>query len=507
MRINKLNIFLFLLAGATVYVSCRKMDQRHAEPAGQNPETRFFALHSSNKPLIQSISQYFKHLNEKDHFVEKTIQRIGYPRWDKAVTVKSPAVFHRGASDSVELTYIPFVRETEDFVNASLLVQTSATDTLYKYICDWQYQYVKKGVFEDTAITAERIALTLITLDKEVFGHTKYDLTDNALFSHYLPDSLRGQQTYLEIGTQNTGRNEAMGAPIPVYVSCPLCVFTYWQIIFYYNLNSIQNWGLPEGGGGGGGSGGSTPPECPSVTGKNNIAQPCQPGWVPDPGGGTIPQNNPCDTLNKYSQGNDFRTMFQLLKAEVPSRKENMYIFHNTLLPGAPGNEIHSVTGHDNEFFVYPPDEALFQGCWGWIHNHFADEDSAGLIFSAGDLNILVEQVLRDSAFFHADYKRFMIGVVGDSNTQYILMVDDITQLTTWASMIYTNEAAIEAAFAGAELSQKYLPLSVAESEKRFLKVIKNSGLKLFRGSNDFTTWTPIALNHAGTAIYTAVCP
>src|SRR5690606_30339361 len=93
-----------------------------------------------------------------------------------------------------------------------------------------------------------------------------------------------------------------------------------------------------------------------------------------------------------------------------------------------------------NQFSVYPPNENVFQGCWGWFHNHFADADSAGLIFSAGDLNILAEQIIRDSAFFQVDYKRFMIGVVADSSTQYILMVEDLTQFATWATTYYNNE-------------------------------------------------------------------
>jgi hypothetical protein len=198
--------------------------------------------------------------------------------------------------------------------------------------------------------------------------------------------------------------------------------------------------------------------------------------------------------------------MFQDLKNEVPTRKENLYIFHNTLISSSANNPIHLVRGHNNEFSVYPINEDLFQGSWGWFHNHFADSDSAGLIFSAGDINILAEQIVRDNDFFQVDYKRFMIGFVGDSNTQYILMVDNLTQFTTWASTLFQNEAAISAAFYGSELSQAFLPLSVSETEKRFLKVLQNSGLKLFRGSNDFTTWTPIALNRAGTDVYVSPC-
>ena len=194
--------------------------------------------------------------------------------------------------------------------------------------------------------------------------------------------------------------------------------------------------------------------------------------------------------------------LFQALKDEVPSRKENLFIFNNLLEPNSP---ITLVQGADNVFGVYPAVDTVFKNRWGWMHNHFADEDSASLIFSAGDLNILADQIIRDSASFHLDYKRFMIGVVADSNTQYVLMVDDLNKFATWANT-FSNEYLISVSYGAEKLSQASLPLSVAETEKRFLKVIQNAGLKLFRGSSDFTTWTPLSLIRNGATVAAIPC-
>jgi len=290
-----------ILAGLLVYISCRKIDRESDENPSLNSKSKFFTEHAPNKPLVQAINQYFKRLNDKDNFVEKTIKKIGYPRWDKAITVNFSGVLHRGASDSTELTYIPFVREEDSVVNASLLVQTSPTDTAFKYICDWQYQYEQNGLLEDTEVSAERIAFTLMTLDKEVFGHSKYKLTDSRLFENYFPDSLRGNQSYLELGTQSgnriSNRTESMAAPVTFTIYCPSCVSLYWQITYYYNLNGIPTW---EFSGGGGGPGNSTPPDCPGIPAYRTeyVADPCEPGWVPigangyDPNAGVGVFNN-----------------------------------------------------------------------------------------------------------------------------------------------------------------------------------------------------------------------
>jgi hypothetical protein len=290
MKINRLQLLSlgFTLVGILAFISCRKIDRQLGEVTSVNPQSKFFTEHASNKPLVQAINQYFKRLNNMENFVEKTIKKIGYPRWDKAITVKFSGFLNRGASDSTELTYIPFVREEDGFVNASLLVQTSPTDTAFKYICDWQYQYEQNGLLEDTAVSAERIAFTLMTLDKEVFGHTKYKLTDSKLFENYFPDSLRGNQSYLEFGTQNGNRNsnrtESMSSSITFTIYCSSCISLYWQIIYYYNLNGIPTWEF-TGGGGGGSSGNSTPPDCPGipVSRGQNVTNPCSPGWIPVP--------------------------------------------------------------------------------------------------------------------------------------------------------------------------------------------------------------------------------
>ena len=72
---------------------------------------------------------------------------------------------------------IPFVRDTQNYVNATMLININEKDTSFSYLCDWQYQ--------DTATTqmsAKNLALFMIHTDYFVFGSRMYELTDTSIF-------------------------------------------------------------------------------------------------------------------------------------------------------------------------------------------------------------------------------------------------------------------------------------------------------------------------------------
>lgn len=444
--------------------------------------------------------------------------------------------------------FIPLVIENDSKVNGYILAKISnGIELIYSLAKDYKaFSYQSDSI---TLNDATKFVLTVLQLNEKVFGINKYQITDTALFTNdpehdKVKEVVLGGRLFGASCESITWFTQHCGTPAycrehygigkcdncgtycwPVANTIEVCTST--EIIWPAGgIGVTPNGGGPETGGGGPETGEiphyypCTPnnpnPETPPVplTSTNNVTDP---GDCPEPGPGDgwapLPldepeYHNPCDTLNKYKQGQDFNAIWQLLKAEVPTRHEQLYIFNNLLEPISPTNPVYMSTGAENEFGVYPyNNESWFTGSWGWFHNHFADEDSAGLIFSAGDLNVLAEQVVRDNDFFQVDYKRFMIGVVADSGAQYILIVDDINKFTNWATNLMFNENMIEIAYNGAGLNQGTLPLSVKETERRFLKLIQNTGLKLFRGSADFQTWTPIELTHNGNTITEFPCP
>lgn len=305
----KATVFLILfvcISGILLINACRKIDPQSNESVNLKEEL-FFSSHKSSEPLVQAINSFMKRRNGKDSFVNTTIERIGYPRWDKAIIIRPDNTSGRGASDSAELTYIPFVRENENFVNAALLVRTLERDTSFRYICDWQYHYAEKGAFEDT--TAERIGLTLMTLDKEVFQRTKYIVTDSLLFNSYMPDSIKGMSAHLEFGPEddarNVNRNQLKGGVVYFYVFVTNYVPFYWQAVTYFNLNNFnfENWNFGNAGGGGsGGGGGSSPPPCPGGISRGAAYDNCTPGWEPMP---VDSPEDPCTTAKNSAKRMD----------------------------------------------------------------------------------------------------------------------------------------------------------------------------------------------------------
>lgn len=85
-------LLLCALIATIVFVSCRKMDLLPVGESSMKLETvvsKFFGLHRSSNPEETAILDFVKRRNEKTHFVEETVKRIGYPRWDKMLKVKT----------------------------------------------------------------------------------------------------------------------------------------------------------------------------------------------------------------------------------------------------------------------------------------------------------------------------------------------------------------------------------------------------------------------------------
>jgi hypothetical protein len=177
-----------------LYISCRKTDFPTAQETGLTTEARFTNLHRSNDPAEKAIVEYVKRINAQKPFIKETVKRIGYPYWDKTVryTAKSASSSLVGVfgtttpHDSkdpqpVNIYYVPFVRDSQNYVNASMVIKTSPTDTSISYLCDWQYQRLPN---EDNKLNdaAEYFAIFFMMLDKAVLGHTKFTITNKTIF-------------------------------------------------------------------------------------------------------------------------------------------------------------------------------------------------------------------------------------------------------------------------------------------------------------------------------------
>lgn len=354
MRINSLLLFGVVSTALVVYAACRKVDMpavKEKEETLKQKEERFFGTHTSPNVHIQALTGFMKRENDKLSFVNKTVSQIGYPLWDKALIFSNSnhGAGGRGNSgDTAQIAYIPFVRDSQNFVNASLIIKTTSSDTIYRYLCDWQYQELGFDTTSTTNWNGYDVFLVFATLDKSVFNRNKFVIKDSNLLhpdirSHMAVSGLRFDSmtfTYQLTPVQASGRgnnywdietvcyqltacyyngtgytrgNYSRGADLS---ACPAnSYFVTWTEC--YNVwvwvvtgggtgedNGGDNGSGTSGGGSGSGSGGSTPPECQPTAVKGMNANPdCEPGWQPVPDPPPAPTPEPIDSiLSKYSR-------------------------------------------------------------------------------------------------------------------------------------------------------------------------------------------------------------
>jgi hypothetical protein len=215
-----------------------------------------------------------KRQNDKLHFVAQTVKQIGYPRWDKAIAVSKTdaSVNGRGQTgDSANIYYVPFVRDSENYVNASLLISTELNDTTFEYKCNWQYKNFTYGTPHQDS-TAERYALFFLIMDYRTFGYTQFKITDTNLFYNNHPYNGNGRRIGLTISNQGGKGYSAYVENLEVcayyyhcgtpdaavcndadgcdFLDCPTGECTFPM------LNFDDSWPVGGGGGGGAGNGG-----------------------------------------------------------------------------------------------------------------------------------------------------------------------------------------------------------------------------------------------------------
>ena len=362
MKSYRLLIFGFLLAALAVYASCRKIDisdEKEKELTLEQKQIKFYSSHSSSNPYVKALNDYLQRLNVKSDFVEKTINSVGYPIWNKALVSKTGYLGGRGMEDSVTYLYIPFSRENENIVNASLIIRTTPSDTTTDWVCDWQYRDKPRGS-KSLPGTAENMAVFFMRLHHATFGDSIFVITDSTLFSGWGTWNVRERRAKIKPNsTGGRGNDQPVYECIDFYecgtpdwcythggcdyLNCP--TYQCFLIESYCSCESNCSGGSGGTGGAGGGNGtggggsgtgggGGTPPppECQPVANKgNNVTPPgegCPPGWFPPPP--PPPQPELIDSmLARYSRAIKPRTDSLLTKSLLQNWEHSMIIVKN----------------------------------------------------------------------------------------------------------------------------------------------------------------------------------
>ena len=203
--------------------SCRK-EQASVSVPQEIVAERFFNEHRTNSTEEKQLVDYLSRLNEKKGFINKTVERIGFPHWDKLVkysflsnnsgNVASLSTGSSSKQDSATNYIIPFVRDTQNHVNAVMFIQTDKGDTSISYLCDWQYS--KFGTPAQIS-QAEDVAIFFMLFDRQVNGHKKFDVLDSALFR-------KDNKKAFSVSIKNTDSSNTIG--FSMYSCTIITVFT-----------------------------------------------------------------------------------------------------------------------------------------------------------------------------------------------------------------------------------------------------------------------------------------
>jgi hypothetical protein len=327
---------LLLLSSLLLLFSCRKSDDNTVSTTQETNivEQKFFNQHLSVQPLVHELLTIMKRENAKINFVEKIVNNVGFPIWNKSLVYKLPTSGGRGNSgDSAQFCLLPFVRDSANLVNSLLIFKVTNSDTSFVWQCDWQY-----GDTTNLGLSKAQTMALLLRSDNEVFGVRGYNVNDSSILGQRVANlkinSIGGVQNntsgrtedwiqWIQVCTQGyvpqngwlTGC--APGTACNPYVLVTLDCVSIPVLMLDGSNGSTTSWTPTTITTNGSGSGATswTPPNnpCSGPVGGNrgSIYENCTPGWVPILISIQLPPyilNNltkPCliQTLNKLSAG------------------------------------------------------------------------------------------------------------------------------------------------------------------------------------------------------------
>ena len=300
---------------------CKKIDSPIGQHAPADHTGQFFHLPASTHASVARVAAALQNRNTKLEFVNRFASQNGFPVWDKAIfkvyKKQSGSNFaHNNGPESDSLAYIPLVLQDSNHVNGYILATLGDTLQLtYSLASDYK---AYPNTPTPSLMSASQFTFEMLRLNKNVFGNTKYKITDPKLFS---TDTIHKKTTQIilnappDVNLASVNTNECwlitwlgIYCGTPNYPGCKdadgcdLCgTYCRWE---ESSITICTGGGSAGGGGGGGGSplpgedpgpvggggGGNDLPHyypCPG-TGNPFTAPICPPpgggiGWVPLP--------------------------------------------------------------------------------------------------------------------------------------------------------------------------------------------------------------------------------
>ncbi|MEQ1554984.1 MAG: hypothetical protein ABL929_12435 [Ferruginibacter sp.] len=452
-----LSIFCFVII---TNHSCRKSDSLLTPNDGRQVsyDDKFFNSHRTNDYAENKLVQFIKNANIKNNFVNNLVPKIGFPRWDKMLTYGSKYNSNSFAqnNDSTHTYYIPLVRDSQNFVNSSLIIVADPSDTTFRFNSDWQYKYLQNS---PTSVldTAENFAILFMKLDREVFGYKKFKILDQNLFKKDNKKALRVElldsvpQNNMDLGCSVTTISwEDCTAPTSDQCSngCDNCWQCTSELIFEF-CSGLDVIGISDGTGGYSGPSGQPGNGGCSGCGAGGQQGPSSPGggggWQPVIVNDGPPPQTPCEIAqykarqmdSAYAKSNVDSVLATIPNLATETKEKAFPIFRKfSINPLNPSDTTFTnifktgfvQTGTDTSFNITFAIPYLYEHVCT-LHTHPSKNYSAN---SAKDVFELIGEKLQNN-----NYTGSLI--VAADGSQYSLNVTDIAQAAAFYSTIGQN--------------------------------------------------------------------
>lgn len=195
-----LNRFLTTLFFSVLILGCRKMDREILQTPQSNlqrAKEHYFETPPLTNPSVKRVAEFIRESNRSKNFVEKLIKFDGIAVWDKAlvgivpkmnestivkVSSNSTATASSNSGGADTVMYIPLVPQEGKSVYSFVKAVVNGDSIKWQLYSGRDYDTYKHGSLKAEEVNAEKLAAITMLLDYEVFGYTKFIITNPDLF-------------------------------------------------------------------------------------------------------------------------------------------------------------------------------------------------------------------------------------------------------------------------------------------------------------------------------------
>ncbi len=324
-------------------ISCKKIDLSPSNETSAPSEENFFERSQATSPQVVRVMAEFSKRNKGSKLVPRFFKQYGQPLWDIGFALAaSNTLSGKGESEGADtVVIIPVIQQNINEVQTYIEAHLSDSVQLIMHT-GAEYKTLRFSNSDTLTNEAETLAIRFMLLNKDVFNHESFTITDKRLFHHssnYADTANLIRKTVLK--TSNT---EARFSTICVEINtktyhcpyaycngengtcdgCSLCTTTtttlecetWWDDDG--GGGSTGGGGSSGGGGGGGGdTGGDDTDPCTGSGAINKTDLPCDEGggdgWNPESHDNDPPED-PCPAAQNAAKKLD--TIFNLSKAD-----------------------------------------------------------------------------------------------------------------------------------------------------------------------------------------------